>query len=173
MAKRSPYSIHYLNMQFSAMRWLASQGVCPEDIREFRWGNIDETEKVVVIKKRIFNIKFDRSSKQIYQTEQEKPVKVPIKGSDQEFFFLKSKTPSHFWVFTEHFPKSWRREESKEALFPLETIESVCRDVKIQNTSPLTLIDKCANIEISKLNIHKPKNTELIEEAELVTEAED
>ena len=171
MAKNSSYSLHYLNQEFAAMRWLATQGLRPDEIRELRWGQIDETDRTITIRQRLVNILYDRDSGQISRREYDHKIKIPLVGSGCEYFFLKSKTPSLFWVFTEHRPKGWRREESREALFPLEVVEKCCQDLQIQNTSPLTFLDECGTIEISKLNIHKSKTTELIREAELVVEA--
>lgn len=165
------HSLHYLNQEFSAMRWLAKQGLTPEEIREFRWGRIDETTREITIVAKVIHCRFDRASHQLYKQESNREIKIPIKGSGHEWFFLESKTPSHFWVFTAHKPKGWRKEKAREALFPLEVVEKVCRDVQIEAKIPLKLFDDYGNIEISKLNIQKSKTVELIEEAEIVAEA--
>lgn len=173
MAKKGNYSLHYLNLEFAAMRWLAIQGLTPEEIRELRWGQIDETDKTIRVRQRFVSILYNSNNGQILRKEYERSTKISLIGSGCEYFFLQSKTPSLFWVFTEHRPKGWRREEGMEALFPLEIVEKCCQDLQLQNTSPLTFIDKCANMEVSKLNIHKSKTAEPIREAEVVVEAND
>lgn len=171
--KKGVHSLSYLEQEFSAMRWLAEQGLTPEEIREFRWGLVDETERTVLIKRKFVSYKYNREDGTIFRTEDIREVRVSLKGSGQEQFFLKSKTPSFFWVFTEHWPKGWRKEDAREALFPLSVVENCCRKTQITNSSTLTFIDGCANIEISKLNIHKSKTKELTREAEIVIEASD
>lgn len=174
MAKKSrEHSLHYLNQEYSAMRWLAKQGLTPEEIREFRWGYVDETTKEITVPSKVLHWRYDRSSNQLYRQESERKIKISIKGSGHEWFFLESKTPSHFWVFTAYMPKGWRKEVAREALFPLEVVEKCCRDVQIEAKIPLQLFADYGNIEVSKLNIQKSKPVELVEEAEIVTEAKD
>lgn len=170
-ANSQEHSLHYLNQEFSAMRWLAKQGLTPEEIREFRWGRVDETTREITIMAKVLHYRYDRDTCQLYKQESKREIKIPIKGSGQEWFFLKSKTPSLFWVFTAHKPKEWRREEAREALFPLEVVEKCCKDVRIEAKIPLKIFDDYGKIEVSKLNIQKSKTVELIEEAEIVTEA--
>lgn len=175
MAKNREHSQNYLNMQYSAMRWLAEQGLTPEEIRVFRWGQVDESERVITVRQELVSLRYDRDTRQIYRQSCFRPIRISLKGSGQEDFFIKSKTPSFFWVFTEHFPKGWRREESKEALFPLEVVEKVCKKVQNLNVSALTLLGGCGSIEISKLNIHinESSNIEQIKEGEILVEAND
>ena len=76
------------------------------------------------------------------------------------------------WMFTAHRPKSWRKEQGREALFPLEAVENCCRGiVENPSTNPLTLAVGYGNIEVSKLNIQNLKTVEQIEEADIKTEA--
>ena len=75
------------------------------------------------------------------------------------------------WVFTAHRPKNWRKEQGREAMFPLEVVKKVCRDLKLPKFNPLTFISDCANIEVSKLNIQNPETVGQIREAEIVAEA--
>lgn len=172
MAKSREYDLHYLNQEYSAMRWLAKQGLTPEEIREFTWGQVDESEKVVKIRRVIFSIRYDRNTGHIFRQEHKKEVKVSVKGSEHEWFFIKSVIPNFTWMFTAHRPKSWRKEQGREALFPLEVVENCCRDiVEIQSTNLLTLAVGYGNIEVSKLNIQNLKTVEQIEEAEIKTEA--
>lgn len=171
--KQKEWSLRYLNQEYAAMRWLAKQGLTPEEIREFSWGKVDETEKVVKIQTKIFSLRYDSASGQTYRQESVKEVKVPIIGSGHEWFFLKSGIYNVHWMFTAHPPKSWRREKGIDALFPLEEVKRCCRDLQIQPENPLTNLDANGNIEISKLNIQKSKTVELVEEAEIVTEAND
>ena len=123
MAKKSrEHSLHYLNQEYSAMRWLAKQGLTPEEIREYRWGYVDETTREITVPSKVLHWRYDRSSNRLYRQESERNIKIPIRGSGHEWFFLESKTPSHFWVFTAYMPKGWHKEVAREALFPLEVV---------------------------------------------------
>jgi hypothetical protein len=115
MAKSREYSLHYLNQQYSAMRWLAKQGLTPEEIREFRWWQVDELGRVVILRKNILGVRLER--------------KISFKGSGHEWFFMKSPMYNVSWVFTAYRPKSWRRELGREALFPIEVVEKCCTQV--------------------------------------------
>lgn len=177
--KIKEWDLRYLNQQYSAMRWLAKQGLTPSEIREFRWGQVDEADKTITVRKKIINLKYDMGKKSyLMKDEDDREVKIDLRGSEHEWFFLKSKILNFFWVFTAYPPKSWRKEEGRESLFPLEVVERCCRDISATpvDTSLLTFIDGCANIEISKLNIQKQESEELVEgaiDAEIVTEAND
>ena len=162
------WDLHYLNQQYSAMRWLAKQGLTPEEIRVLRWGAIDETDHTITLKKKFFFSRLDLKTGISSTIEDEHELKIKLTGTGHEWFFLKSKVPCP-WVFTAHPPKTWRREGSKEALFPLEVVEKACRDLALTDTtSVLTKMNLFDNIEISKLNITKMKTTEQAEEAEVV-----
>lgn len=161
------YDVRYLNQQFSAMRWLAMQGLEPAEIRVMRWGSVDEVDKTIRINQKMFFIRLDKETGVVSRMEDEKEIRIPIKGSGHEWFFLKSKFKCP-WMFTEHPPKTWRKEGSKEALFPLEVVENACRDLATPGISVLTFAAEFGNIEVSKLNITNPKPEGLIEEAEVV-----
>lgn len=164
------YSLHYLNQQFSAMRWLAKQGLTSEEIREARWGMVDDAEKVITIKTYISSALFNLESGTLIRkpATERRELKIPIKGTEHEWFFLESKFMCP-WMFTAHQPKTWRREGSREALFPLEVVEKMCRDLPTSNAmSVLTKIEKCATIRVSKLNITKTKSIEQIQEAHVI-----
>ena len=168
-SNKREYSLHYLNQQFSAMRWLAKQGLTSEEIREARWGMVDESEKVITIKTYVSGALFDLNSGTILSKlpDQRREIKIQIKGTGHEWFFLESKYICP-WMFTSHQPKTWRREGSREALFPLEVVEKVCQDIPTSNAiSILTNLDKCARIRVSKLNITKTKSIEQIQEADV------
>lgn len=172
MAKSREHDLHYLNQEYSAMRWLAKQGLTPEEIREFTWGRVDEFEKVIKIRRVIFNIRYDRDTGHTFRQEHKKEVKISFKGSGHEWFFTKSRMYNATWMFTAHRPKSWRKEQGREALFPLEVVENCCRGiVENPSTNPLTLAVGYGNIEVSKLNIQNLKTVEQIEEADIKTEA--
>lgn len=160
----------YLQQQFSAMRWLAEQGFTPVEIREFRWGMVDEGDRTITVRPMIRHIHYDRDHQSIItDTIDREPIKIPIKGTGHEWFFLRSnyKCP---WMFTAHEPKTWRKQGSKEALFPLSDVEKICAKVEqINNSSLLTELDKFARIDISKLNITKMKTEELVEKAVVVS----
>lgn len=167
---RREYSLHYLNQQFSAMRWLAKQGLTPEEIREARWGMVDEADKTISFETYISSALFDLKTGLIVSNpdRQRRELKIPIKGTGHEWFFLESKYMCP-WMFTAHQPKTWRREGSREALFPLEVVEKMCRDLPTSNAmSVLTNNEKCARIELSKLNITKTKRIEQIQEADVI-----
>lgn len=168
-SNKREYSLHYLNQQFSAMRWLAKQGMTPEEIREARWGMVDEADKTITIKTYLFRAQYDRETGVVARdgANQIREVKIPLSGTDHEWFFLKSKFMCP-WMFTAHQPKTWRREGSREALFPTSVIQRVCEDLAISNDmSVLTNIEKCATIRVSKLNITKTKSIEQIQEADV------
>lgn len=166
---RREYSLHYLNQQFSAMRWLAKQGLTPEEIREARWGMIDDAEKVITIKTYISSALFNLETGMLIAkpSTEHRELKIPIKGTGHEWFFLESKFMCP-WMFTAHQPKTWRREGSREALFPLEVVEKMCRDLPTSNgMSVLTNMEEFARIRVSKLNITKTKSIEQIQEADV------
>lgn len=163
------WNVHYLNQQIYAMRWLAYQGLTPHDIRVMRWGSVDETTKTITIKSKVFFIKYDRKTGVFSRVEDYKEIKIDI-PDDRElrYFFLKSKYICP-WMFTQFPPKTWRREQSKSSLFPLEAVEKYCQELSsVEATSVLTELNKFANIEVSKLNITKTKTREPIREAEVI-----
>lgn len=173
MANNREWSVQYLNKQYAAMRWLAKQGLAPEKIRLMSWGQVDEFDRTIRVKKQITNIMYDFDTKMVYRKEYDYPIKVPYQGSGQEWFFEKSKYPC-MWMFTAFIPKSWRKEQAREALFPLEVVEKICKDLRLPEFKPLTILTDSANIEVSKLNIHKSKtNLKLAREAVIVAEAND
>lgn len=160
---------YYLQQQFSAMRWLALQGLTPEEIREARWAMVDESDRAITLNLKVFFIHYDRDIGAIITNTKEKnPIKIPVKGTDQEWFFLRSKYKCP-WMFTAHEPKTWRKQGSKEALFPLSEVEQICSGIRqINNSSILTKLEKFDRIDISKLNVTKMKTKEPIEEAEVI-----
>ena len=164
------WSHDYLNQQFSAMRWLAEQGFTPEEIRVATWGLVDETDRTITVRPKIRHICYDRSIGAIVSnTVDQNPIKLLIKGTGHEWFFLEStyKCP---WMFTAHRPKTWRKQGSEEALFPLSDVEKICQGIEqINNSSILTKLDEFARIDISKLNITNAKTEEPMEEAEVIS----
>lgn len=163
------YSINYLNQQIYAMRWLAQQGLTPEEIRTFRWGAVDETSKTITIRTKLAFIRYDRESGMVSRMEDFKEVRMSI-PEDRELrhFFLKSKYICP-WMFTATPPKTWRREGSKSSLFPVASVENFCKDyAPLKASSILTKLDKFATIEVSKLNITKLKTQEPIREAKVI-----
>ena len=164
------WSHRYLNQQFSAMRWLSKQGLTPEEIRVATWGLVDETDRTITVWPKIHHIHYDRSTGAIVSnTIDQNPIKLPIKGTGHEWFFLKSRYKCP-WMFTAHEPKTWRKQGSEEALFPLSAVEKACRGIEqINNSSILTKLDKFARIDISKVNVTNTKTEEPIEEAEVIS----
>lgn len=173
MAKNREWSVQYLNQQYSAMRWLAKQGLTPSEIREFHWGQVDEFAHTITIRKNVVSLMYDQESQLIFRKETERPIRISYKGSGQEWFFEKSAIPNVTWTFTAHRPKSWRKEQGREALFPLKIVEKICQNLILPKFCPLTFINDCANIEISKLNIQNLETAGQIKDAELVAEASD
>ena len=157
------YDPSYLNKQFAAMRWLAGQGLTPEEIREMRWGAVDETTKKIKLRQTFFFIRYDLKTKSMIKDEYDREIYIDIKGSGNEWFFLESKYRCP-WMFTAYPPKTWRKEGSKKALFPLNVIERNIKDLSTKDsTRVLTFSDLFANIEVSKLNITNSKPKGLIE----------
>lgn len=167
MARKRPkeWSSQYLNQQFSAMRWLARQGLTPPEIRECRWGMVDESSRTITIKTKIFHLKYTRGTNMLLKDESEKEIKLSLKDSGQEQFFIKSRI-SCAWMFTAHPPKTWRKEGSREALFPVDEVEKVLQGLPLKSPSGLTILQLFANIEISNLNITKAKTKELTSKAQ-------
>lgn len=166
--KKSEWDLHYLNQQYSAMRWLAKQGLSPDEIRVMTWGDVDDLDRSVRIRKTIHSIRVDLKSMVMMKDEYEREVQVKVTGTGHEWFFLKSRIPCG-WMFTSHPPKTWRKKGSEEALFPLEVVENCCRDLLTDNnTSLLTKASLFDNIEVSKLNVTKMNTAELTREAEVV-----
>ena len=171
MAKNREYSLHYLNQQYSAMRWLAKQGLTPEEIREMTWGKVDEVTKTIKLVKKVVFIKYDPIIQSGVFDEEERELHIPIRGTGHEWFFLESKFKCP-WMFTQFSPVSWRKKESRVALFPLEVVEKCCRDLlPTDRISTLTDMDFFGNIEISKLNVTKMKTAELEDKAMQAVEA--
>ena len=169
MAIDRSWSPAYLQKQKEAIRWLFKQGLTPEEIREMRWGAVDDADKLLRIRARITSVTADLNSSKSTRTEYEHEFRIQLRHSECEWFFLKSKI-SCAWMFTRERPKTWRREGSKESLYSLSDIRAICRTnhsvdpCKMFNLDSINLLtnpDNFANIEVSKLNITKPKTKEL------------
>ena len=169
MAIDRSWSPAYLQKQKEAMWWLCEQGLTPEEIREMRWGSVDDGDKVLLIRRMVTFEKVGLKTWQIERSEYEKIFKIPLRHTECEWFFLKSKIPCP-WMFTRERPKTWRREGSKESLYSLAAVEKICSEtpsidpckcLESDSINLLTKMDKFANIEVSKLNITKSKTKEL------------
>lgn len=169
MAIDRSWSPAYLQKQKEAIGWLFKQGLAPEQIRELRWGAVDEADKVLRIRAKITSISADLDSFDLTRTEYEHEFQIQLRNSECEWFFLKSKIPCA-WMFTRERPKTWRREGSKESLYSLPQIKAICRSCysvdpckrfTSNSINLLTNTDNFANIEVSKLNITKSKTKEL------------
>lgn len=162
------YDLHYLNQEYSAMRWLAKQGLTPLEIQNMTWGAVDETTKTIRLAQKTFFIRYDKETRVSNRIEDKKELYIPIRGSGHEWFFLESKFKCP-WMFTAYNPTTWRKQGSKKARFPVSQIEKICKDIRLSDSrSILTNIERFANIEISKLNITNSKPNGLIREAEVV-----
>ncbi len=168
MAKKpTEWGIQYLNQQYSAMRWLAKQGLTPEQIRVMRWGAVDETDRSIRIDTNFFYVKYDKKTDIAKVDTGEREIHISLKGSGHEWFFMESKIACA-WMFTARPPKTWRKQGSIEALFPLEVVENCCRDLALNpSISGLTELENFGNIRVSKADITKLKTSELME-AEVV-----
>lgn len=162
------HSVHYLNQEIMAMRWLSEQGLSPAEIRLMRWGDVDETTKKIRLDQQVFLIRYDKRWNAMTRDSYTKKLWVEVTDKQLADFFFKS--PMYCsWVFTAHRPKTWRREGSKAALFPVEVVEKYCQNnCSIDCISLLTFLEDFATIEVSKLNITNSKPKELIKEAEVV-----
>ena len=163
----------YVEAQHAAMRWLVTQGLSLEEVRVARWGLVDEADKIISIPSSITNIKYDRKTGVIFrETVDHKEFKIPIKETSHEWFFLKSKIGCP-WMFVREWPKTWRKEGSKESLYSLSDVEQICSNLEATpiTTSLLTNLPDFDTIELSNLNITKLKteeHTEDVLEAEVV-----
>ena len=169
MAIDRSWSPAYLQKQKEAIRWLFKQGLTPEEIREMRWGAVDDADKLLRIRAKITFIIADLDSFDLTRTEYEHEFRIQLRHSECEWFFLKSKI-SCAWMFTRERPKTWRREGSKESLYSLSDIRAICRTnhsvdpcktFNLDSINLLTNPDNFASIEVSKLNITKSKTKEL------------
>ena len=150
------YSQNYLEKQHSAMQFLASLGVPLEEIRTYRWGMVDEGDKKLTIQTSVRFVKFNRETGKMDAEDCQKKFEIPLRGHDQQEFFLKSRIFCT-WMFTRERPKTWRREGSALSLYSLPEVEKICEGVKMDvDTFGNTLTNalKFANIRVSKLNFH-------------------
>lgn len=163
------WSPAYLQRQKEAIGWLFKQGLTPEEIREMRWGFVDDGDKLLRLRTKVTSVKVDLVSFDTSTTEYEHEFKINLRHSECEWFFLKSKIPCP-WMFTRERPKTWRREGSEESLYSLSEIKAICRKFDsvypckkfaLNSINLLTNPDNFANIEVSKLNITKSKTKEL------------
>lgn len=167
MADRS-WSAEYLQKQHEAIIWLLKQGIGINEIREMRWGRVDDSDKTLSVDREITFICYDRDNDLMKKEEYTKTFKIQLRGTECEWFFLKSKIPCP-WMFTREKPKTWRKEGSKESLYSLSDIERICGKLLAnRDTSALTDLDIFDNIELSKLNITKMKTKELADKAKVV-----
>ena len=155
------WSVDYLQKQHDAIKWLNKQGITPEEIRELRWGKVDDGDKTFSITTEVVYLQYDIKSNLCKRESYKKEFKVPLLGTECEWFFLRSKQPCP-WMFTREKPKTWRREGSKESLYSLSDIQKICGKLALdKGTTVLTNVDLFANIEVSKLNVTKMKTEEL------------
>lgn len=169
MGNKREYTESYLFEQIQAMRWLKEQGVSCEQIRDMRWGMVDETDRCIHLPASICSLKLDLATGEITKETVEKGIILEIKGSGHEWFFLKSKYKCP-WMFTERVPKSWRREKSREECYSLEAVENMTKGIPTPDISPfieslneLTKALEFDTISISMANITNPETKELVE----------
>lgn len=169
MAVDRSWSPAYLQKQKEAIWWLLELGLTPEEIRVLHWGCVDDADKMFIFRTKVTFLKADLATGEIRREEYDKELKISLRGTKCEWFFLKSKIPCP-WMFTRERPKTWRREGSKESLYSLAEVEKICSEcstvypckkVESDSISLLTNLDEFANIEVSKLNITKMKTEEL------------
>jgi len=169
MAIDRSWSPAYLQKQKEAMWWLLELGLTPEEIRVLRWGCVDDANKVFIFSTEVTYLKADLGTGEIQREECQRELKISLRGTRCEWFFLRSKIPCP-WMFTRERPKTWRKEGSKESLYSLAEVEEICsecspvypcKNVESDSISILTNFDEFASIEVSKLNITKSKTEEL------------
>lgn len=170
MAVDRSWSPAYLQRQKEAIGWLLELGLTPEEIRVLRWGCVDDLDKVFIFRTEVTYLKANLDTGKIQREECRKELKISLRGTRCEGFFLKSKIPCP-WMFTRERPKTWRKEGSKESLYSLSEIKAICRRLSsvypckrfsLNSINLLTNPDNFANIEVSKLNITKSKTKELV-----------
>ena len=172
MATDRSWDPSYLQKQYEAMAWLAKQGMTPVEICNLTWGAVDEADKVFKIKKKVVFLQADLDNGGIVKREEyDKDFRVPLKGTESEWFFLKSRIYCG-WMFAREQPPSWRKEKSVSSLFTPVEIEEIIEENsgKLDNTAinALTSEQVFDTIELSKLNITKMKTKELEKEATMV-----
>lgn len=140
------------NQQILAMRWLASQGLKAEEIRTFRWKNVRELDRSVILTKPVVSCIYDREQGIVCTKIDQKAVRLSPVGSGTEWFFFKSKTPSLFWTFPKYYPKNgrWRAEQQLEILYSTEEIEGFIENHEKLSTRLLTLEESFATMKVSK-----------------------
>lgn len=126
MAVDRSWSPAYLQKQKEAIGWLLELGLTPEEIRVLRWGCVDDLDKVFIFRTEVTYLKADLGIGEIKREEYPRELKISLRGTRCEEFFLKSKIPCP-WMFTRERPKTWRKEGSKESLYSLSEIKAICR----------------------------------------------
>ena len=165
MAVDRSWRPEYLHKQHEAMRWLVSQGFSLEEIRELRWGRVDEGERTLSVIRGVVSVQYDLATGVMRRDEHEREFKIPLKETECEWFFLRSKICCP-WMFTREEPKTWRREGSAAALYSLSDIQKICGKTLPESTiSELTSSSVFGNIEVSNLNITRMETKELVEKA--------
>lgn len=152
------FNKEYLREQHRAIRWLAEQGLMPEEIRVFNWWNVLETERALRISHNVCSIRYNRETGAMVREENKRQIRIALAGTECEHFFLKSRIWCH-WTFLRERPKTWRRDGSVSSLYSLSDIQRICGKLAPQlSDNVLTLAEKFGTIEVSKLNITKSKS---------------
>ena len=139
------YTESYLLEQREAMIWLREQGVSCEQIRDMRWGMVDESGRCLRFPTSVTSLLYDKDTQEISQIVEEKPVMIDIRDSGHEWFFLKSKYKCP-WMFTREVPHTWKREESREYCYSLEAVENLTKTANSPVIFPiLEVIDELTN----------------------------
>lgn len=168
MANNREYSESYLFEQIEAMRWLKEQGLSCEQIRDMRWGMVDETDRCIHFPTSVTSLKANLKTGEIVKNTEVKDVLIRIKESGHEWFFLKSKYKCA-WMFTKQVPKSWRKEKSREDCYSLEAVENFTKGIPTSVISPfieelneLTKALEFDSIRVSIANITNPETKEQV-----------
>ena len=147
------FSQDYLHKQHEAMRWLHEQGITTEEIRTFTLGNIDEDTKAIRIVRTEFDAKYYSGLGKIYVDQWDRELRIPVRGSGHEWFFLKSRFIS-LYMFTRERPKNWRKRIAAESLYSLSEIRKICAKKSTPvSTNPLTFNREFAIIRGIEENI--------------------
>lgn len=171
--KNREYSQEYLNMQHGAMRWLAEIGLTIYEIQQFSFGNVDELERTMRVRRPVYSALYNRETGILDAQVSEKFVQISLKETEYAWFFLKSKLPCTYF-FTKERPRSWRKGIAKESLYSLLEVKKIIgRSKSKESTNALTITNFLDNMDLSKLNITKLEENVVSMDLERNREAEE
>lgn len=165
MAINREWSESYLFEQVSAMRWLREQGLDCEQIRNMRWGRVDESARTISVVVPVTSFRLDENGKVERETN-DREITISVKGSGCEWYFLKSKFKCP-WMFVRENPKRWNREETEKLLYSLQDVENFTKQIRPSvDKSTLDFVDsltKTLEFDKMKVSILNITNENLVE----------